>query len=171
MLTEDEYEEPSGEAFKPENEKEMDIDENEEDIEDWERHKEELRKEELVDDKEESSVNHDKFVIKDGSDGDGENLRKKKKNQAKVLSVRDSGYEDQDDAAIQEIDSVDEFKDIPDSRDKRKVSGRNKKGTSTNKRNKANGYILSEEQRAKNREYSRRFLERKRLKKLAEQNG
>jgi len=31
MPTEDEYEEPSGEAFKPENEKDMDIDPNEED--------------------------------------------------------------------------------------------------------------------------------------------
>jgi hypothetical protein len=57
---------------------------------------------------------------------------------------------------------------MPDARGTRKISGNYRLGTSNNKRNKANGYIISEEQRAKNREYSRRFHERQRLKKLAE---
>ena len=44
-ISEDEYKEPSGEPYKPEDEKDMDIDENEVNDSDWARHKEELKNE------------------------------------------------------------------------------------------------------------------------------
>ena len=78
----------------------MEIDENEEDQQDWERHVKELKEEQKTDGKEESSVNNDKFIVDEGTDVDGETKRKKKKNNIRRLSVKDSGYEDQDDAAI-----------------------------------------------------------------------